>query len=172
MEILCAVNQPRLQIQVQCMAAELETSGEAKRLLWDARAAARRGYWVDEEGAALLALGQVHVAAGEDDQALGWFNDALRLGEQHDKMPIISEALEGRGGVFMRQGDRDTATADLERAAASYRFCGGGGRRGVTRVLGKIRDMSGDSSTGSGADSLSASISGLVLNDAPESMRK
>lgn len=147
------------------MIAELENSGEAKRLLWDARAAARRGDWFDEEGQALLALGQVHVAAGEDDEALGWFNDALRLGEQHDKMTIVSEALEGRGGVLMRRGDKDGAIADLERAAASYRLCGGGGKRGVTRVLGKIRDMSGDSSTGSTGDSLSGSISGLSLND-------
>ncbi|KAG8736405.1 hypothetical protein FRC12_017620, partial [Ceratobasidium sp. 428] len=144
MEILCAAHQPMLQIRVQCMIAELEPVGEAKRLLWDARAAARRGDWVDEEGTALLALGQVHVTAGEDDEALGWFNDALKLGEQHDKMPIISEALEGRGGIFIRRGDKDAATADLERAAESYRFCGGGGKRGATRVLGKIRDMSGD----------------------------
>ncbi|KAG9128226.1 hypothetical protein FRC07_002515 [Ceratobasidium sp. 392] len=171
MEILCAAHLPRLQIRVQCMVAELESSGEAKRLLWDARAAARRGDWVDEEGVALLALGNVHVAAGEDDEALGWFNDALRLGEQHDKMPIISEALEGRGGVFVRRGDKDAATADFERAAEAYRFCGGGGKRGATRVLGKIREMSGDSSTGSAGDSLSGSITGLSLNDAPEAMQ-
>ncbi|KAG9104154.1 Suppressor of Sensor Kinase (SLN1) [Ceratobasidium sp. 370] len=171
MEILCAAHQPRLQVRVQCMIAELESAGEAKRLLWDARAAARRGDWVDEEGTALLALGQVHVAAGEDDEALGWFNDALRLGERHDKMPIISEALEGRGGVFIRRGDKDAATADLERAAEAYRLCGGGGKRGATRVLGKIRDMSGDSGTGSGGESLSGSIMGLSLNDTPETIQ-
>ncbi|KAG8741550.1 hypothetical protein FRC10_002727 [Ceratobasidium sp. 414] len=171
METLCTAHQPRLQIRVQCMIAELEPGGEAKRLLWDARAAARRGDWVDEEGTALLALGQVHVAAGEDDEALGWFNDALKLGERHDKMPIISEALEGRGGVFMRRGDKDAATADLERAAESYRLCGGGGKRGATRVLGKIRDMSGDSSTGSGGESLGGSIMGLSLNETPEAMQ-
>jgi tetratricopeptide (TPR) repeat protein len=147
------------------MIAELENPGEAKRLLWDARAAARRGNWVDEEGAALVQLGQVHVAAGEDDEAQGWFNDALRLGEKHDKATIISEALEGRGGVWMRQGDREAAIADFERAATAYRHCGGGGRRGVTRVLAKMRDISGESSTGSMGDSLSGSMSSLSVND-------
>ncbi|QRV76146.1 Serine/threonine-protein kinase [Ceratobasidium sp. AG-Ba] len=171
MEILSAAHYPRLQIRVQCMMAELEPAGEAKRLLWDARAAAKRGDWIDEEGQALLALGQVHVAAGEDDEALGWFNDALRLGERHDKMPIIADALEGRGGVYMRMGDKDAAAADLGRAADSYRLCGGGGKRGATRVLGKIRDMSGDSSGGSVGESMSGSIMGLSLNDIPEAIQ-
>ncbi|KAG9100839.1 hypothetical protein FS749_012558 [Ceratobasidium sp. UAMH 11750] len=171
MEILCAAHQPRLQIRVQCMIAELESAGEAKRLLWDARAAARRGDWIEEESTALLTLGQVHVAAGEDDEALGWYNDALRLGERHDKMSIISAALEGRGGVFIRRGEKDAATADLERAAEAYRLCGGGGKRGATRVVGKIREMSGDSSAGSGGESLGGSVMGLSLNDAPEAMQ-
>lgn len=167
MEILCAAHQPRFQIRIQCMIAELETSpGEAKRLLWDARAAARRGGWVDEEGAALIQLGQVHVAAREDEEAQGWFNDALRLGEKHDKATIISEALEGRGGVYMRRGDRELAIADFERAADAFRLCGGGGRRGVTRVLGRIREISGDGSMSSAGDSLSGSVSALSVSGA------
>ncbi|KAB5594293.1 Serine/threonine-protein kinase [Ceratobasidium theobromae] len=165
MEILGAAHQPRFQIKVQCMMAELESEGEAKRLLWDARAAARRGNWIEEEGAALIQLGQVHVAAGEDDEAKGWFNDALRLGEKYDKATIISEALEGRGGIWMRSGDKETAIADFERAAMAFRHCGGGGKRGVTRVLGRIREISGEGSTSSMTDSLSGSIGSLLIND-------
>ncbi|CAE6429726.1 unnamed protein product [Rhizoctonia solani] len=164
MEILSSPHQPMYQIRVQRMIAEVESTGEAKRLLLDCRSSARKGGWVDEEGAALIQLGQVHAAAGEDDDAYGWFNEAIRLGEKQDKATIKSEALEGRGGVSMRRGDKEAAIMDFEQAAVEYRHCGGGGRRGVTRVLGRIRDISGESSVCSTIDALSESTSSLGLS--------
>jgi hypothetical protein len=145
------------------MIAEVENTSEAKRLLLDCRSSARKGGWVDEEGAALIQLGQVHAAAGEDDDAYGWFSEAIRLGEKQDKATIKSEALEGRGGVSMRRGDKEAAVVDFEQAAVEYRHCGGGGRRGVTRVLARIRDISGES-TGGTIDALSESTSSLALS--------
>ncbi|CEL57571.1 Serine/threonine-protein kinase CTR1 OS=Arabidopsis thaliana GN=CTR1 PE=1 SV=1 [Rhizoctonia solani AG-1 IB] len=163
MEILSSPHQPMYQIRVQRMIAEVENTSEAKRLLLDCRSSARKGGWVDEEGAALIQLGQVHAAAGEDDDAYGWFSEAIRLGEKQDKATIKSEALEGRGGVSMRRGDKEAAVVDFEQAAVEYRHCGGGGRRGVTRVLAKIRDISGES-TGGTIDALSESTSSLALS--------
>ncbi|CAE6518215.1 unnamed protein product [Rhizoctonia solani] len=164
MEILSSPHQPMYQIRVQRMIAEVESPSEAKRLLLNCRYSARKGGWVDEEGAALIQLGQVYATAGEDDDAYGWFNEALRLGEKHDKATIKSEALEGRGGVSMRRGDKEVAIVDFEQAAVEYRHCWGGGKRGVTRVLGKIREISGENSTGSTIDALSESTCSLALS--------
>ncbi|KAH7345144.1 kinase-like domain-containing protein [Rhizoctonia solani] len=164
MEILSSPHQPMYQIRVQRTIAELESPSEAKRLLLDCRSSARKGGWIDEEGAALLQLGQVCAVAGEDDDAYSWFNEALRLGEKHDKATIKSEALEGRGGVSVRRGEKEAAIMDFERAAVEYRHCGGGGKRGVTRVLGRIREISGEGGTGLVIDSLSESTSSLTLS--------
>ncbi|KAG8684039.1 hypothetical protein FRC11_012705 [Ceratobasidium sp. 423] len=164
MGILSSPHQPMYQIRVQRTIAEVESPSEAKRLLLNCRYSARKGGWVDEEGAALIQLGQVYATAREDDDAYGWFNEALRLGEKHDKATIKSEALEGRGGVSMRRGDKEAAIVDFEQAAVEYRHCGGGGKRGVTRVLGKIREISGESSTGSTIDALNESTNSLSLS--------
>ncbi|KAJ1311593.1 hypothetical protein OPQ81_010072 [Rhizoctonia solani] len=164
METLSSPHQPMYQIRVQRMIAELESPGEAKRLLFDCRSSARKGGWVDEEGAALIQLGHICAAAGEEEDSMGWYNAALSLGEKHDKATIKSEALEGRGGVSMRRGDKEAAILDFEQAAVEYRHCGGGGKRGVTRVLGKIREISGESSTGSMIDTLSESTGSLSLS--------
>ncbi|CAE6520560.1 unnamed protein product, partial [Rhizoctonia solani] len=126
MEILSSPHEPMYQIRVQRMIAEVEIPSEAKRLLLNCRYSAKKGGWIDEEGAALIQLGQVYAAEGEDDEAYGWFCQALILGEQHDKATIKSEALEGRGGVSMRRGDKEAAIADFEEAAVQYRYCGGG----------------------------------------------
>ncbi|CAE6454236.1 unnamed protein product [Rhizoctonia solani] len=163
MEILSSPHQPMYQIRVQRAIAELESSSEAKRLLLNCRSSARKGGWVDEEGAALLQLGQVYAAAGEDDDAYSWFNEAIRLGEKHDKATIKSEALEGRGGVSVRRGEKEAAIMDFEQAAVEYRHCGGGGKRGVTRVLGRIREISGEGGTLM-TDALSESTSSLTLS--------
>ncbi|KAF8708350.1 kinase-like protein, partial [Rhizoctonia solani] len=164
METLSSPHQPMYQIRVQRMVAEIESTGEAKRLLLNCRSSAKKGGWVDEEGAALIQLGQVHVAAGEDDDAYGWFGEAIRLGEKQDKATIKSEALEGRGGVSMRRGNKEAAIMDFEQAAVEYRHCGGGGRRGVTRVLGKIREISGEGGSCSMIDTLSESTGSLALS--------
>ncbi|KAF8761615.1 Protein tyrosine kinase [Rhizoctonia solani] len=124
METLSSPHQPMYQVRVQRMVAEIESTGEAKRLLLNCRSSAKKGGWVDEEGAALIQLGQVHVAAGEDDDAYGWFGEAIRLGEKQDKATIKSEALEGRGGVSMRRGNKEAAIMDFEQAAVEYRHCG------------------------------------------------
>ncbi|KAL5641405.1 hypothetical protein ACGC1H_001772 [Rhizoctonia solani] len=163
MEILSSPHQPMYQIRVQRMIAEIESPSEAKRLLLNCRYSATKGGWADEEGAALIQLGQVYAAAGEDDEAYGWYSEALKIGEIHDKATIKSEALEGRGGVSMRRGDKEAAIMDFEQAAVEYRHCGGGGKRGATRVLGKIRDISGEYTSGT-IDSLGESTSSLALS--------
>ncbi|CAE7161725.1 unnamed protein product [Rhizoctonia solani] len=170
MEILSSPHEPMYQIRVQRMIAEVEIPSEAKRLLLNCRYSAKKGGWIDEEGAALIQLGQVYAAEGEDDEAYGWFCQALILGEQHDKATIKSEALEGRGGVSMRRGDKEAAIADFEEAAVQYRYCGGGGKRGSTRVLGKVREILGESGAGSTIDALSESTNSLALSlgDIPE----
>ncbi|KDN50334.1 hypothetical protein RSAG8_01670, partial [Rhizoctonia solani AG-8 WAC10335] len=162
METLSSPHQPMYQIRVQRMIAEFENPGEAKRLLLNCRYSAKKGGWVDEEGAALIQLGQVYAGAGEDDEAYGWYSEALTIGEKHDKATIKSEALEGRGGVSMRRGDKEAAIVDFEQAAVEYRHCGGGGKRGATRVLGKIREISGESGVGGTIDGLGESTGSLA----------
>ncbi|CUA77451.1 Receptor-interacting serine/threonine-protein kinase 4 [Rhizoctonia solani] len=163
MEILSSPHQPMYQIRVQRMIAEIETPSEAKRLLLNCRYSATKGGWVDEEGAALIQLGQVYAADGEDDEAYGWYSEALKIGEKHDKATIKSKALEGRGSVSMRRGDKEAAIVDFEQAAVEYRHCGGGSKRAM-RVLGKIRDISGECGAGGTVDSLGESTSSLTLS--------
>lgn len=84
---------------------------------------------------AALALAQANFRLGKHDEALGGFDDFLKIAQNDD--PLRAAALEGKGYVFEAKGDLDKALTAFEQLARENKteFLTGMGSFHRARVL-------------------------------------
>jgi DNA-binding SARP family transcriptional activator/tetratricopeptide (TPR) repeat protein len=116
----------------------------AGRELTDAIDAARTVGSIRLEGHATVSLGQWHRASGRLLDAVGAFDEGIRLAEEAQERELLSTVLVLRAEVALLQGDSDMARTLLARAQAeAQRLASNTSLALVDRALGRLHLLDG-----------------------------